>query len=141
MSKQKRWPGYYINTKLKEAFHRTPDRKNTTKREHLMVKNVIPTHQTEVHWRHSQRRSHITMLSRRLTPFWNIEMPHKRDQNQTFDHTSVRSQKMWNVNNEKKEKSQKSICADFNEELQASSEEFNKHITIKNKKKNNNVHH
>ena len=53
----------------KRRFHRTTDRKNTTKREHLMVKNVIPTHQTEVHWRHSQRRSHITMLFRRLTPF------------------------------------------------------------------------
>ena len=80
MSKQKRWPGYYINTRLKEALYRTPDRKTTTKREHLMVKNVIPTHQKQVHWRHSQRRSHITMLFRRLTPFWNIEMPHKRDQ-------------------------------------------------------------
>ena len=33
--------------------------------------------------------------------------------------------------NEKK--LQKSLCANFNEELQASSEEFNKHITIKNK--------
>ena len=32
--------------------------------------------------------------------------------------------------NEKK--LQKSLCANFNEELQASSEEFNKHITTKN---------
>jgi hypothetical protein len=27
-----------------------------------------------------KRRSHITMFSRRLTPFWNIEMPQQRDQ-------------------------------------------------------------
>ena len=132
MSKQKRWPGYYINTKLKEAFHRTPDRKNTTKREHLMVKNVIPTHQKEVHWRHSQRRSHITMLFRRLNTFLEYRDATQTRPNQAFDHTSTRSQKMWNVNNGKKtKKSQKSLCANFNEELQASSEEFNKHITTK----------
>ena len=41
---------------------------------------------------------------------------------------------MWNVNNEKKRKKiTKSLCANFNEEIQASSEEFNKHITTKNK--------
>ena len=34
---------------------------------------------------------------------------------------------------QQRKKSQKSLCANFNEELQASSEEFNKHITTKKK--------
>ena len=107
MSKQKRWPGYYINTKLKQAFHRTPDRKNTTKREHLMVKNVISTHQKEVHWRHSQRRSHITMLFRRITPFWNIEMPHKRDQTKLLTTPQQEVKRCGTSTTKKNEKSQK----------------------------------
>ena len=90
-----------------------------------MIKNVIPTHQTEVHWRHSQRRSHITMLFRRITPFWNIEMPHKRDQTKllTTPHQEVK-RCGTSTTKKKTKKNHKSLCANFNEELQASSEEF-----------------
>ena len=100
-----------------------------------MVKNVIPTHQKQVHWRHSQRRSHITMLFRRTTPFWNIEMPHKRDQTKllTTPQQEVKRCGTSTTKKKRKKKSQKSLCANFNEELQASSEEFNKHITTKKK--------
>ena len=51
---QKRWPGYYNTSKpgkLKitpiQRCLRTPDHKNTTQCEHLMVKNVIPIHQKQ----------------------------------------------------------------------------------------------
>jgi hypothetical protein len=89
----------------------TKDRKtDTTQREHLMNKNVIPTHQS-VHWRHPnytlQRRSHITKFFRRLTPFWNIEMPHKRDQTKLLT-TPQQEVKRCGTPKQKQEKPQKS---------------------------------
>jgi hypothetical protein len=48
-----------------------------------MDKNVIPNTSTKFTGdtnTYFKRRSHITMFFRRLTPFWNTEMPQQRDQ-------------------------------------------------------------
>ena len=61
-------------------------------------------------------------------------MPHKRDQTKLLTTPQQEVKRCGTSTTKKKnEKITKSLCANFNEELQASSEEFNKHITTKKK--------
>ena len=63
-------------------------------------------------------------------------MPHKRDQNKLLTTPQHEVKRCGTTKpEEEKKKTTKSQCANFNEELQASSEEFNKHIATKNKEK------
>ena len=74
-----------------------------------MDKNVIPNTSTKFTGdtnTYFKRRSHITMFFRRLTPFWNTEMPHNNATKPNFwPHLNKKSKDVerrhWSTNTQK----------------------------------------